>query len=91
MSSDIGAVTYESGVAVTQSDTAADPAGPFCAFFTGAGGTVKYTDMRGKTVVLTGVAAGVIFPVAFTRIWTSVTTATGLVGFLARPYQGPNA
>jgi len=89
--SSISAITYEGGATVTQSDTVADPAGPFAGIFTGAGGTIKLTTTRNQTLTFTNLPAGVILPVATQRVWTSVTTATNMLGLCAMPWKGtPN-
>jgi len=67
---------------LTQSDTIADPAGPFEALYTGSGGTIKFTDTRGNVVGPTNVAAGVVLPFAIRNVWASTTTATGMLGLL---------
>jgi hypothetical protein len=87
--STIQAVTYEVASAITQSDTLADPAGPFAALFTGAGGTIKLTTIQNQTVTLASVAAGIILPIATQRVWSSTTTATGLIGLQSPPYLTP--
>ncbi len=86
---DIRAVTYEKGAAVSQSDTLADPAGPFAGIFTGSGGTIKLTTIQGDVLTLASVAAGIILPIATRNVWTTVTGATGLVGLQANPYRTP--
>ena len=82
----IQAITYEGVVAATQSDTTADPAGPFAGFFASVAGVVKIQTLRNDTVTLT-ILAGVIYPIAITRIWSSVTAASGLFGLCANPYR----
>jgi hypothetical protein len=89
--SSISAITYEGGAVPTQSDTTADPAGPFAGIFTGAGGTIKLTTTRGQTLTFVSLPAGVILPVATSRVWSSTTTATSMVGLCAMPWKGtPN-
>lgn len=46
-------------------------------------GTVKVTTAQGDTVVITSgsLAAGIIHPLAVKRIWSTSTTATGIVAF----------
>lgn len=48
-------------------------------FMVGAAGNVKITTVGGSTVTLTGVAAGVPLPISVSRIWSTGTTATGIV------------
>ena len=84
--SSIQSITYEDVTAVTQSDTVADPAGPFAGFFASVAGIVQIQTIRGRTVTLT-INAGLIYPIAITRVWNSVTTATGIFGLTANPYR----
>ena len=78
--SDILSITYGGGNVVAQSDTVNDPNGPFQAFSVNtAAGLVKLTTQDGSVLTLY-CNLGVIYPHAFTRIWSSVTTATGIVG-----------
>jgi hypothetical protein len=81
--SDVGAVTYDDGVAVTPSDTVADPNGPFAAFATGTGGNIKVQTAKGNALVLSSCAAGIIMPMLITRVWSTGTAATGVVGLKA--------
>ena len=84
--SDIRSITYEGMANVTTSDTVADPAGPFAGFMCDVAGIVKFTTLRGDTQTRT-VNAGVIYPIAITRVWASVTTATGIAGLISMPYK----
>jgi hypothetical protein len=89
--SSILAITYDSGAAITASDTTADPAGPFAGIFTGSGGTIKLTTIRGQTLTFVSLPAGVILPVATQRVWSTTTAATSVLGMLAMPFKGtPN-
>jgi hypothetical protein len=63
----------------TKSNTVADPAGPFRAFYVGVAGNVKITDYDGNDIVFTGVLAGMLYPFGGTRVWDTGTTATSLV------------
>jgi hypothetical protein len=85
--SDIRAITYESGAAVTASDTTNDPAGPFAAIYSGTGGDIKVTPLSGPAYVLPGTPAGVIIPVAVRFVWLTGTAATGVVGLSVPPYR----
>lgn len=81
--SDLGAVTYKGGAAVTPSDTTKDPNGPFEAFeATGASGLAKVTCLDGSTMTVYLVLG---FPkkLAISRVWSSVTAATNIVGYKA--------
>jgi hypothetical protein len=81
MSSSLEAISYHTPVAVTQSDTTKDPNGPFHGFIVGVSGDVKITGTDGATGVLPSCQAGTIYPVPFTRMWSTGTTASGtLVG-----------
>lgn len=85
--SSILATTYDGGAAVTQSDTTADPAGPFAGFIVQVAGLVKLTTVRGQTITVSA-AVGIPVPIAVSRIWTSTTTATGISGLTAPPWKG---
>lgn len=87
MSSNIMAITYEDAIAVTASDTVADPSGPFAGFYVGVAGTVKLTTVRGTAATFLNCQAGVVYTVACSRIWSSVTTATNILGMVAMPYK----
>ena len=67
------------GAAVTASDATADPAGPFRALYVGVTGSIKVTHVDGTTPTYTNVAVGII-PLAVTRVWSTGTTATGIIG-----------
>jgi hypothetical protein len=82
-------LTYKGGAAVTLSDSVDDPAlstpnalaGCFAALeATTASGLVKVTCLDGSvlTVYLT---QGLIKPLQVKRVWSSVTAATGIVGY----------
>lgn len=88
--SDIGAVTYHDAVAVTQSDTENDPAGPFAGFFTGSGGTIKVTTVGNPTgsAEFANAAAGIVIPTQILRVWESATTATGVMGQISLTQPG---
>jgi hypothetical protein len=88
--SDILARTYDSAIAVTPSDTTADPAGPFAALYMPATGNLKITTVRGTAVTFTAVPAGTFIPVATQRVWATGSQGGGanVVGLLAMPYKG---
>jgi hypothetical protein len=86
--SNIMAIVFEGAVAVTKSDTTADPAGPFAGLYTGAGGDIKVTTVRGQSVTLAGTAAGITIAIACTRVWSTGTTPTNVLGLQAGPYRG---
>lgn len=86
MSSDIRSITYDSGVAVTASDTTDDTNGPFAGFYVGSvssGSTIKVTTIRGDALTLTGLLAGLLYPIAIRRVWSSVTTVSSVIGMRA--------
>lgn len=89
--SNILAVTYEDAVAVTKSDTVADPAGPFAGLLVTATGALKFTTIQGGTVTLSTTTVGQIIPIATGRVWATGTSATAL-GLKAIPYKpaGPS-
>jgi hypothetical protein len=79
--SDIGAITYKGGAAVTPSDTAADPNGPFDALeCTGTAGLAKVTCIDGSTLTVY-LALGQPKALAVTRVWVTGTAATNVVGY----------
>lgn len=81
--SDIGAVTYKGGHAVTPSDTTADTNGPFDALLaTTAAGTAKVTSVDGS-VLTVYLALGIPMEIACTRVWSTGTAATGITGLKA--------
>jgi hypothetical protein len=78
--SDILSVTYVTAIAATQSDTAADPAGPFAAIQnTGASATCKITTVQGTTATIY-LTQGLIYPIAVQRVWSTggLSTIIGL-------------
>jgi hypothetical protein len=92
--SSILAVTYEGGAAVTQSDATNDPAGPFAALWIGGAGSggLKVTLVNGDTITLAGVTASGSIPLtlAVSRVWSTGTSVTGIVGLKAMPFKGGN-
>jgi hypothetical protein len=80
--SDIRAVSYQGGAAVTQSDSAADPNGPFAALSATGAGNAKVTCVDGSTITI-AIAVGIPFPIEVTRVWSTGTAATGIVGLIA--------
>jgi hypothetical protein len=86
--SNILAITYDDAIPVTPSDTTDDPNGPFAGFYSGSGGTVRVLTARKTDRTLVGVPAGVIVPIAIRRVFSSTTTATGVLGTIAMPYKG---
>lgn len=77
MATGIGVVVvYEDAAAVTVSDTAADPAGPFASLLVTAVGTVKLTTIVGGTVSLAATVVGQEIHIATQRVWSTGTGAT---------------
>lgn len=48
--------------------------------YVGVSGNVKITNVSGDTVTYTNLAAGVHHPMCAARIWSTGTTATGIIG-----------
>lgn len=69
----------QDAIAVTTSDTVADPNGPFYALHVGVAGNIKITTLMGTDTQLTAVAAGVL-KIGCTRVWATGTAATSIVG-----------
>lgn len=51
-----------------------------CIVYVGGAGIVKATTANGDVVTFSGLVAGTIIPVQIIRVWSSVTTATSLIG-----------
>ena len=68
----------QNAVDVTPSDSA-DLTNDCRAIYIGAAGTLKLTMAGGTTVTLAAVNAGVIYPLRASRVWSTGTTATGIV------------
>lgn len=63
-------------VAVTVSDTVADPNGPFYSLYVGvAAGAIKLTTLDGNDVTLTAVPLGIL-KIGCSRVWSTGTTTT---------------
>jgi hypothetical protein len=82
---DIKSVTYEDAIALTASDSA--NVGPYAALYTGSGGNITITTIGGTKTLLAGTAAGIIIPIAFTRLWATGTSPTNVCGLVALPYK----
>ena len=70
---------------VTKSDTVnippvngASKADP-CVLYTGTGGVIRLLTAGGDDITLTAVPAGVVLPIQVVRVFSSTTTATGIV------------
>ena len=75
----------ERGLAVVKSDTVnipsvngaakADP----CVLYTGSGGIIRVLTAGGDDITLNAVPAGEVLPIQVVRVFSSTTTATGIV------------
>jgi hypothetical protein len=84
-----GSPLADAAAAVTPSDTVNDPNSGPGGMFVGyvvsgpvGGGIVKITDAAGNNTAMWGMP-GIPVYVRFTRVWTTTTTATGIVGLIA--------
>ncbi len=72
--------TAVGAIAVTASDTTADPNGPFYALYVGAAGNITLQTINGETVLLTAVPLGIL-KIACSRVWSTGTAAAStLIG-----------
>ncbi len=86
--SNILAVTYDAAVAVSVSDSVADPAGPFAGLLVAVAGTLKFTDNQGNVVVTGSLLAGTVIPIATKMVWSTGTGGT-IYGLRALPFKKP--
>lgn len=75
----------ERGLPVTKSDTANIPSvngaaktDP-CVLYTGTGGIIRVLTAGGDDITLNAVPAGVVLPIQVVRVFSTTTTATGIV------------
>lgn len=68
----------ENAVGVTPDD-ATDLIGSPRAIYVGGAGSLKVTLLGGSVVILAAVNEGVIYPIRVKRVWSTGTTATGLI------------
>lgn len=68
-------------VGVTPSDSA-DLTVFARALYIGVGGNIKLTPVRGGAVTFTYVSGGSILPVATQRVWSTDTTASGIIALI---------
>lgn len=74
-----GAIPFEQLTAITASDaTVYSP--PLRALYVGGAGNVKIDDAMGNAVTLTSLAVGVFHLVRATKVYSTGTTATAIVG-----------
>lgn len=64
--------------AITPSD-ATDLPRPCRSIYVGSAGNLQVTMVSGATVTLTGLLAGVVYPLRVQRVWATSTTAANLV------------
>jgi hypothetical protein len=69
---------YQAFAAVTPSDVTVF-APPFVGLLIGVAGNVAITDMVGNITTLTGLQAGLIYPIKGTKVMATNTTATNIV------------
>lgn len=70
---------YSVVTAITKSDeTVYSP--PLDAILVNGAGNLAVVDLAGNTVTITGVAAGALLPIAATKVMSTNTTATNIVG-----------
>jgi hypothetical protein len=87
--SDIRAFAFEGGLAITPSNTANDPAGPFAALWIGTAGNATIVDSRGNVTTYTNLPAGFLLPLQCVRVNSTGLTAGSIVGLRANPVGGP--
>lgn len=75
----------ERGLPVVKSDTVNIPSvngaenpGP-CVLYTGSGGIIRVLTAGGDDITLNSVPAGVVLPIQVIRVFSTTTTATGIV------------
>lgn len=85
--SDIQAVTYDDVQSVTPSDGTDQYSQPASGFMVTGAGTVTLITARNTTIQITCLA-GLIYPIAFRRIKSTGTAATGIAALIASPYKG---
>ncbi len=66
-------------VAITPHDSN-DLTDPCSGFYVGVAGAVKVITASGETVTFANVVAGIVVPLAITRVFSTGTAATGIVG-----------
>jgi hypothetical protein len=66
-------------VAITKSDVTTYNPAPR-ALYVGTTGDVKVDTWNGETITFTGVPAGAILPICFTKVYSTDTTAGAFVG-----------
>lgn len=79
-----GSFPAQDALAVTQSDTADDPAGPFRGFILSAEGALKIrtANDEDRTYASGIFAAKTIYPIAFKRVFDTGTDAITVIGLI---------
>ena len=85
-----GGLVHPTAFSVTPSDTDADPSGPFAALWVGGAGNVKVHTKGGQDVTYIGVPAGSYLAVECSRVWSTGTTATSILGLSGKFSFGLN-
>lgn len=70
--------SFKGALAIAASDTV-DLASPVSAIYVGVAGAIKVIMANGETATFSNVPVGV-FPIAVTRVFSTGTAATGLIG-----------
>lgn len=63
---------------VTLSDTALKR---YAGLYVGTTGNLKVTTIAGTDITFTSVPAGMIIPLGISRVWSTGTTASNIIGF----------
>ena len=71
---------FGTGLAITPDDNADIAGGSLRGFYVAVAGNVKVTMRDGSIVTWPALAAGAPHPIEAKRIWSTGTTATGIVG-----------
>lgn len=75
----------ERGLPVVKSDTLNIPSvngsevAGACVLYTGTGGVIRVLTAGGDDITLNAVPAGVVLPIQVVRVFSTTTTATGIV------------
>lgn len=66
--------------AITPADS--DLLQPYRCIYVGTGGDIKVTTTGGSTVTFTSVPGGAVLPVSVSRVWSTGTTASSIIGLI---------
>ena len=83
---DIRSIVFEGIRLATLSDSARDPSGPFAGFYCNTAGNIAFQALDGSTGLINALA-GIIYPIAVSRIGSTSTTASTIYGCIAQPYR----